>query len=317
MDEFRLIAAITRLLGRADDPRVAVGIGDDAAVLNVPGGRVVATTDAQVQGVHFRFDLSRPADVGARAVAVNLSDLAAMGCRPLGALLAYELPHGLDDRTVLAVTRGIARAARACDLPVVGGNIAATGGPMTITLTVLGTPAVERVLTRAGARPGDAILVSGPLGGAALGLALLLRMPGRAREWPVPVRAYRRPVARVALGVDLAGDPRVHAAIDVSDGLLADLGHVLRASGVGAIVEAARVPLVQGARACGRALGLDPVDCALAGGDDYELLAFAAPEAVADWAARGMTPIGRVTARRGLRLSGARAPAGTGGWRHR
>jgi thiamine-monophosphate kinase len=173
------------------------------------------------------------------------------------------------------------------------------------------------VLTRAGARPGDAILVSGPLGGAALGLALLQRMPGRARDWPAPVRAYRRPVARVALGIDLARDPRIHAAIDVSDGLLADLGHVLRASGVGAVVEAGHVPLATGARACGRALGLDPVDCALAGGDDYELLAFAAPEAASDWAARGMTPIGRVTGRRGLRLSGARAPAGAGGWRHR
>ncbi len=267
MDEFRLIGAIARVLRTGPDPRVGIGIGDDAALLHVPEGRIVATTDAQVAGVHFRFDLSTPADIGARAVTVNVSDIAAMGCHPLGALLAYELPTDLPDRTVLAVTRGIARAARRYDLPIVGGNITATPGPFSITLTALGTPACGRVLTRTGARPGDVILVSGPLGGAALGLEVLQRLPERARTWPAPVRAYRRPVARLSLGVALAKDPRVHAAVDISDGLAADLGHVLRGSGVGARLDASWIPLPAGATACARALGLDPRNCALLGGD--------------------------------------------------
>lgn len=315
MDEFRLIDAIARVLKTGPDPRVQIGIGDDAALIAVPDGRIVATTDTQVAGVHFRFDLSVPADIGARAVAVSVSDIAAMGCRPLAALLSFELPADLSDRTVLAVTRGIARSARQYDLPIVGGNIASTPGPFAITMTVLGTPACSRVLTRAGARPGDDILVSGALGGAALGLALLQRLPGRARTWPAPVRAFRRPVARVSLGIALAGDPRVHAAIDLSDGLVADLGHVLRASGVGARLEGRRIPLPIGARPCANALDLDPYHCALSGGDDYELAAFVAPEATQDWTHAGMTPIGRVTASRGLRIDG-KAPK-TSGWRHR
>jgi thiamine-monophosphate kinase len=315
MDEFRLIDAVARILRTGPDPRVEIGIGDDAALLAVPDGRVVATTDTQVAGVHFRFDLSTPADIGARAVTVNVSDIAAMGCRPLAALLSFELPAELPDRAILAVTRGIARAAGQYDLPVVGGNIASTPGPFAITMTVLGTPACGRVLTRAGARPGDDILVSGPLGGAALGLALLDRLPDRIRTWPAPVRAFRRPVARVSLGIALARDPRVHAAIDLSDGLVADLGHVLRASGVGGRLDRRRIPLPVGARPCARALDLDPLRCALSGGDDYELAAFVAPEATQDWIAAGMTPIGRVTASRGLRIDG-KAPKSSG-WRHR
>lgn len=317
MDEFRLIGAITRILGQRPDPRVEIGIGDDAAVLRVPGARVVATTDTLVAGVHFRFDWSRPADVGARAVAVNVSDLAAMGCRPLAALLSYELPPDMTDRRVLAVTRGIATAARHWDLPVAGGNITATSGPFVVALTVLGIPACDRVLTRAGAQPGDAILVSGPVGGAAIGRALLDRMPDRVRTWPAPVRAYRRPVARLDLGVALARDARVHAAIDISDGLLADLGHVLRASGVGATLESSHIPLYPGARACARALGLDPLMAALSGGDDYELLVSVSPEGAAHWQAQGMTRIGNVTKGRGLRIRGAGNRAGLSGWRHR
>lgn len=315
MDEFRLIDAISRALGTAPDPRVEIGIGDDAALVRVPDGRIVATTDTQVAGVHFRFDLSAPADIGARIVAVSVSDIAAMGCRPLAALLSFELPGDLPDRTVLAITRGIARSARRYDLPVVGGNIASTPGPFAATMTVLGVPDCGRVLTRGGARSGDDILVSGTLGGAALGLALLQRLPGRTRSWPAPVRAFRRPVARVSLGIALARDPRVHAAIDISDGLVADVGHVLQASGVGARLEANRLPLPTGATPCARALGLDPLRCALSGGDDYELAAFVAPEATPDWIAAGMTPIGRITACRGLRIDGR--AAGSGGWRHR
>ena len=237
MDEFRLIEAIHRAMGGVADPRVEVGIGDDAAVLAVRSGRVVATTDAQVEGVHFRWDLCRPDDVGWRAGAVNLSDLAAMGARPLALLAALEVPPAMPDRDVVAVMRGLARCGEAFGAGVVGGNLAA-GPAFAITVTALGEPPGDRVLSRSGALPGDSILVAGPIGTGAMGLDLLTRHPAWARRFPALARAYRRPVPQVEAGLQLAGIEGVHAAIDVSDGLLADVGHVLKASGVGARLHA-------------------------------------------------------------------------------
>jgi len=300
LDEFSLIDRIkTAVRARAADPRVVLGIGDDAAVLDAALGRIAVTTDAMIEGVHFGFDLCSPADVGERAVAVNLSDLAAMGARPLALLFSLEIPRSMDDGVVLAVMRAAGRAAARHSAPVVGGNVTSTPGPFGVTVTALGDVAGDAFLTRSGARPGDAILVSGPLGAAALGLILLRDHPGHARSHPSLVRSYRRPAARVELGMTLGSAGGVHAAIDVSDGLLADLGHVLDASKVGARIDVERIPLPRGARRVSRDLGLDPLDAALSGGDDYELLVFADP---AEPAVQALRRVGTVTKARGLTL---------------
>lgn len=319
MDEFRLIDAIGRAVRGPPDARVEIGIGDDAAVLSVRSGRVVVTTDALVEGVHFRWDLCRPGDVGWKSGAVNLSDLAAMGARPLALLAAIEVPADLADRDVVAAMRGLSRVGAAHGATVVGGNVS-SGPVFAMTVTALGEPVAERVLTRAGARPGDRVLAAGPLGCGALGLDLLSRFPGWARRFPVLSLAYRRPDPQPELGMRLAAVPGVHAAIDVSDGLVADLGHVLAASGVGARIDADRVPLHPQARRFARESGADALAAALSGGDDYRLLAVCDPSAVAECESLGMVAVGVVTARRGLQVTrgGTRLVLpGAGGWRHR
>ena len=319
MDEFRLIDAIRRVVRGPADSRVRIGIGDDAALLAVPSGQVVATTDALVEGVHFRFDLCRPADVGWKAAAVNLSDIAAMGARPLALLAAIEVPAALPDRAVVAAMRELSRAGAAHGAPVVGGNVSA-GPVFVMTVTALGEPVNGRVLTRSGARGGDIILSGGFLGSGSLGLDLLESHPEWTRRFPALARAYRRPAAQVGLGLGLAALPGVHALIDVSDGLVADIGHVCAASGVGALLDAQRIPFHPEARRYARLTGRDALDAALSGGDDYRLLAVAEPSTAPLCEALGMTAIGRITARRGVLVTsdGVRVTvAGAGGWRHR
>ncbi len=319
LDEFRLIGAIKRAVRGPIDPRVEIGIGDDAAVLSVKSGRLVATTDALVEGVHFRFDMSRPADVGSKAAAVNLSDLAAMGARPLALLVALEVPNAMADRDVVSAMRGLAQVAAIFGASVVGGNVS-SGPVFTMTVTALGEPCAGRVLTRAGAQPGDVVMVGGPLGSGALGLDLLEHNRGKVRTYPELVRRYRRPEPQVELGMRLAAEPGVDAAIDLSDGLASDLGHVLAASCCGARIDADRIPMHVQALRYARLRGLDARIVALTGGDDYLLLVAAKPEVVTSLLSAGMTAIGCVTKRRGLVIEsgGSRLalPAGSG-WRHR
>jgi thiamine-monophosphate kinase len=247
---------------------VVLGVGDDAAVLAPPRGeRLVATVDEVVEGVHFdrRFT---PGDIGWKALAVNLSDLAAMGARPLWGLLALAFPREEPPARILGVARGIAACARRFGLAVVGGNVSRAPA-LSIAVTALGAVAPGRHLTRDGARPGDVLLGSGTFGDAALGLE-----DGAA---PALARRQRRPVPRLALGRAVARIAR--AAIDVSDGLVQDLGHVARASGVRAVLEVERLPLSPAYRR--RTAGLaDPFAGALAGGEDYELLLAVPPAKV-------------------------------------
>jgi thiamine-monophosphate kinase len=260
--EFELIDLFTRGLP-ADGEGVILGIGDDAAVLAPPRGeRLVLSVDAVVEGVHFRRGWA-PEDVGWKALAVNISDLAAMGARPLWALVALATPRGREPAWLARVGLGLAACARRYGLAVVGGNVTRARG-LSLTVTVAG--AAGRPMTRAGARPGDVVLVSGTLGDAALGLAAGAAAALRARQ--------RRPVPRVALGRALAG--LATACIDVSDGLLQDLGHLCRASGVGASVRLAGLPLSPAYRAATRR-ARDPWAAALSGGEDYELVATVPP----------------------------------------
>jgi thiamine-monophosphate kinase len=284
-----------------------VGIGDDAAVLRARAGEdLVATTDALVEGVHFRFETQAARAIGRRALVANLSDLAAMGARPLGCLLALAAPPSLPVRTLDALVAGILDEAAAHRCPLVGGNVS-RARETALTLTALGAVARGRALRRCGARPGDRILVTGTLGGAALEVALAERGWGRVRRVAVP---------RLAAGRALARLPGVGACIDISDGLEADLAHLLDASGVAAELEPARVPRPRGFDAACRRADLDPERLVLAGGEDYELLFTLRPGAPA--AARvarllgvPVAEIGRVLRRR----PGGRTPAARG-FRH-
>jgi thiamine-monophosphate kinase len=304
--EFDFIARLRR--GAATPGRgVALGIGDDAALLRpTPGRLLVSCVDTMVEGVHFPVGTS-PADLGWKSLAVNLSDLAAMGAVPRWALLSLTLPAA-SSAFARGFLRGWNRLARAHGVALVGGDT--TRGPLTVSVQLLGEVARGQALRRDAARDGDLVVVSGTLGDAAAGLALVqgrLGAPDAATARRLRAR-LDRPQPRVALGESLGGLAR--AAIDVSDGLAQDLGHVLRASGVGATLEVDRLPLSPALR---RTVS-DPqrrVSWALSGGDDYELC-FTVPERkVATLAALSrrlrlpLTVVGRIERRRGLRLRDA------------
>jgi thiamine-monophosphate kinase len=279
--EFGLIAALAELFG-PPPPEVILGIGDDCAVLD-PGGPeyLLLTQDTLVEGVHFDLTWSSLRQLGRKAVAVNVSDLAAMGGRPAYALLSLGWPPARELSHALEVGAGVAAAAREWHLTVIGGDTVASPLGVTLTLTLVGRVPKEELLTRAGARVGEGIYVTGPLGEAAAGVEVLRRhlaLPPDVRE-PL-VRAHLDPVPQLAAGRLLAAKRLARACIDLSDGVASDLGHICRLSRVGAKVEAARVPLTPALTAAARILGLDPVAVALTGGEDYQLLfTSAAPEA--------------------------------------
>ncbi|MHA7817568.1 MAG: thiamine-phosphate kinase [Pseudohaliea sp.] len=302
VNEFELIRRYFWGLGAGD--AIRLGIGDDAALLELPPGEVLVTSvDTLVEGVHYPED-TFPEDVGYRALAVAASDLAAMGASPLACTLALTLPEA-DELWLQAFSEGLARACADCRLPLAGGDT--TRGPATvITLQVLGACPADAVLRRNGARPGNQVCVSGTLGGAAAALAIL-----EERWHPGPEAAdallarFNRPTARLALGERLRGVAT--AAIDVSDGLLADLGHIAAASGVAIALDSAALPLAPAladAGERGRAW-------ALAGGDDYELVFTLPAEAPLP---EGCSRIGEVREGTGLSVDGEAAEAG--GYRH-
>ncbi|MFZ5483122.1 MAG: thiamine-phosphate kinase [Pseudomonadota bacterium] len=277
-----------------------LGVGDDAALLRPSPGRDLAiSADMLVAGRHF-FPETDPEGLGHKALAVNLSDLAAMGATPRWALLSLALP-GPDEAWLAAFARGFHALADQQGVELVGGDT--TGGPLNINVTILGEIPAGQALRRDGARVGDDLWVSGELGGA----ALALRQARGELSLPDPVlRDCRdrldRPTPRVALGLALRGI--AHAAIDVSDGLLADVGHVLARSGVAAEIWADRVPVAWP----GESMALS---CALTGGDDYELCFTAAPEQAEAVRRAGheagiaVTPIGRIVTGTGLVCRGA------------
>jgi thiamine-monophosphate kinase len=306
--EFELIALFTRALPLAGSG-VLVGPGDDAAVLRPRRGEdLVVTVDAVVEGVHFDRRAT-PADVGWKSLAVNLSDLAAMGARPTAALVALGLPRGTRAAIVRELARGLGACARAFRTPVVGGNVT-RADVLSVTVTALGAVPAGRALLRSGALPGDLVAVTGTLGDAALGL-------GRGAPAAL-ARRQRRPTPRVAAGLALA--PIARAAVDVSDGLVQDLGHLCRASGVGARIGVDDLPLSPAYRRAASRLA-EPWGAALAGGEDYELVlalpsaSLAAARAAAARARTPLTVIGRFVRGKGVQVVGPRgepmrAPAG-------
>ena len=317
MSEFDLIDIIRKHCAIARDD-VRLGIGDDAAILAVPANhQLVVSTDTLVSGVHFP-EATSAADVGWKSLAVNLSDLAAMGATPAWATLALTLPVP-NRRWVEAFSDGFASLAREFKLALVGGDT--TQGPLSITVTVHGFVPNNTALLRSGARVGDFIFVTGTLGDAAGGLHLMASDEQRIDSTKELLQRLNRPTPRVAQGLVLRG--RARSCIDISDGLLADLGHICVASGVGGEVDVDVLPTSSALNAGFKRderRGLQ-----LSGGDDYELC-FTAPEDIAmellgDLARSGCgaTRIGRIVEGTGVRVVDAAGNAVTvsrRGWEH-
>lgn len=284
--EFGEHPLLARLLARLPrtSPTVLVGPGDDAAVLAaVRNERLVVTTDAVVEGVHFSRAFSSPGDIGHKALAVNLSDLAAMGATPRWALLSLILPGALTVDDAEGLVDGVAALAKRHGVAIVGGNITRTDGPLVVDVTAGGDVAPRKWLTRSGARAGDEIFVSGSIGGAAAGLAMLQSGDRGAVSGDAGrgdrgsgvadcIAKHRRPEPRVRLGVAVARARAAKAAMDLSDGLADALRQVAAASDVGVRVDAGLVPIDEAARQWWTSRGIDPVVAAVSGGDDYELL---------------------------------------------
>jgi thiamine-monophosphate kinase len=304
LGEFALVDAITARLG--DLGALPLGPGDDAAVVAAPDGRVVATTDVLVEGRHFKRDWSTSHDVGARAAAANLADVAAMGGVATALLVALAVPPDLDVDWVLGLADGLAEEAATAGTVVAGGDVV-RGDGVTVSVTALGSLEGREPVTRSGARPGDLVAVAGRLGWAAAGLAVLSR---GFRSPRALVEAYRRPAPPYAEGPRAAALGAT-AMVDVSDGLVADLGHVARASGVEVVLSSDAFHVPQEFQDTARALNADPMHWLLGGGDDHALAATFAPDVDLPMA---WSVVGRVEAGEGVTVDGA-PWAGPAGWR--
>jgi thiamine-monophosphate kinase len=321
MGEFELLARIRERLPAAG-PQIRLGSGDDAAI-TVPGGATATSVDALVDGVHFRRGLASPAQIGHKALATALSDLAAMGAEPGEAYVVLGVPADLDEDGCIELLDGLLGLAASTGTSLAGGDVT-RAGELFLAITVVGhAPGAESFVSRTGARAGDALVLTGELGGAAAGLQLL-ESPGSAPELPAGVAGSLRarqlqPQPRLAAGAALARAGAT-AMIDVSDGLGGDALHLSRQSGVALRIDASAVPQAEGAKEVAEAFGRDPWQ-GLSGGEDYELLASIPPGSLEDAAravreAEGveLTRIGEVSEGDGveIRLPGGRLldPAG-------
>jgi thiamine-monophosphate kinase len=263
-------ALIARIRSRLATPQwVVVGPGDDAAAIEpVRGALEVLTTDAQVEGVHFDRRFVPPDAIGHRALAVNLSDLAAMGARPRAALLSLALPSSLEIAAFDQMIDGVLALASRYGVALIGGNITRTPGPMVLDVTAIGTVHRRKILTRSGARPGDDVYVTGTLGDAATGRLRLQHDPDDSGS----ASRYLRPDPRVRAGSLLGRNRAASSCMDLSDGLADGVRQISAASSVGIMLEAAALPISQECREWLQRRGCDPVEVALQGGDDFELI---------------------------------------------
>ncbi|QDV36672.1 thiamine-phosphate kinase [Tautonia plasticadhaerens] len=306
LGEFELIR---RIRGMAPaHPSVALGIGDDAAVLRPPpaGSSTVVTTDLLLDGRHFLLDECGPEAAGYKSLAVNLSDVAAMAARPVAAFVAVALPKRSAEEIAEGLMAGMAPLANRFSLALAGGDTNAWDGPLVVCVTVIGEASPPAPVLRSGARPGDVVLVTGPLGGSILGRHL-------------------RPEPRVAEALALLEAAELHALIDLSDGLASDLGHVLDESGgLGASLDAHSIPIHPDAERLASRSGRSPLDHALGDGEDFELCLVVPPESAASLL-RSPPPgvtlhrVGEIEPGPGIRLrdrDGSTAPVRVRGFDH-
>jgi thiamine-monophosphate kinase len=305
LGEFGFISRVTRRLSSGED--VVLGPGDDAAVVAAPDRRVVACTDVLVDGRHFRRDWSSATDVGHRAAAANLADIAAMGARPTALLVGLSMPDDLPVSWAEELADGLNDEAELAGASVVGGDTVASP-VLIIAVTALGDLQGRAPVTRSGAKAGDLLAVAGRLGWAAAGITVLsrgFRSPGAL------VTAHRRPQVPYAAG-PVAAVLGATSMIDVSDGLLADLGHIAEASQVAIDVSTTALRIPVSMRDAGQALGVDPAHWVLSGGDDHALAATFPPDVLLgpDW-----TVVGRVGSGCGVTVDGQIFEA-EAGWDH-
>ena len=274
LTEDSLVASLKRVLGEPSGS-VRVGIGDDAAAWKAPASHLsLITTDMLVDGTHFRLSATTPDDLGRKALAVNLSDIAAMGGRPAVVVLALGLTPAIDETWLIAFYRGIADLARSSGCTVVGGDIVRST-VFTIGVTVAGDVRRTRMRLRSGANSGDVLACTGALGLAAAGLRVLDAGIGAtldAQDGEAVCGAYLRPRPRLREGAFLGGSVAVHAMMDISDGISSDVARMARSSAVDAVVDMRLLEPSASLRAAAGALKADPLELMLHGGDDYELL---------------------------------------------
>jgi thiamine-monophosphate kinase len=318
--EDELVAAVEALCRPHERARIKLGIGDDAALWQPSRShRSAISTDTLVEGVDFTREMMTYEDAGWRAMAATLSDLAAMGARPVLATVALGFAQEMNSDEILQTYRGIAACANECKIAIVGGDLSRAPA-LIITITVVGEVRPSNVKTRAGGRAGDILAVTAPLGAARAGLEVARRsvaIPSELQE--EALKALRRPRPRIAEGKFFAASRNVTAMMDISDGLSTDVHRLATASGRGAEIET--VPIAASARAVATANAQDPQRFALAGGEDFELLVAIRPRAFGHIAARykgrferELLPIGTLRRDGGVTWNGA--PLERSGWDH-
>lgn len=308
MNEREIIEHLTTLAGPTDG-RLLQGIGDDCAVICRDNRRVwLLTMDTLIESVHFDCTFHPPAKLGRKAVSVNVSDIGAMGGRPLFVLLSVGMPHGFDESWFRAFALGLSSACQEYGCLLIGGDTVASPQGLNFCLTVIGEAEADRVVYRSGARPGDTVWVSGPLGCAAAGLELLHRGIVDREVFAPLYEQHLNPRARVELGGRLAESGLVHAMMDLSDGLATDLAHLCKRSGVGARLRDRALPTLACLAEAALLCGADPLQWAIGGGEDYELLFTAAPQSEGGLRAIGgacglaLSPVGTIVEGEGVIL---------------
>ena len=297
--EFELIDWIK---GQFRVPDGVLGIGDDCAVLPQRDGlETLVTTDMLVEGVHFLLEDIDPYSLGWKSAAVNLSDIAGMGGKPVGTFLSCALPGTLGDDFLKGFFEGYKALSERFDCPLLGGDTTSSLGKLCINVTVLGACKTGRSRKRSAAEPGDLICVTGPLGDSAAGLKVILENAAAEKEEGILRERHYRPVPRIEEGMELAATPGVNAMMDISDGIGSDLRHILEESGKGARVDVRSLPLSAELRTVCARRGWDPVELALDGGEDYELLFTCRPGTTVPVP---HTVIGEILAAPGLRWEG-------------
>jgi thiamine-monophosphate kinase len=307
--EKSLIDRIRRVSSRG--PGVAIGIGDDCAVLRIPSGHeLLVTTDFTLENVHFRRNWHAPEVVGWRCLTRGLSDIAAMGGEPRAAFLSLALDRKVPQMWVNRFMSGLLEAAKEFRVPLAGGDTAQSDGGIQADIVLVGSVPRGKAIPRSGARPGDLIYVTGELGGAAAALARLRQGKVNPLDYP----RHFHPQARISVGLSLRRRNLASAMIDLSDGLSTDLQHICDESGIGAEIDEVTIPRAK----IGRRGEPVSLELALHGGEDYELLFTSARKLPKSIAGVPVTPIGRITRKRGLRLlrNGRTHPLTAQGWEH-
>ena len=303
-------------------PDGVMGIGDDCAVLptypiSEGPGELLVSTDLLMEGVHFLRKESSPEDIGWKAAAVNLSDIAAMGGHPVATFLSIALPKDAQGEWAERFIKGYAEFSDLFDVPLLGGDTTSSLRDIAINVCVLGRCPSGKAITRSGARPGDVIYVTGPLGDSAAGLQAILKNLERSEDVAILIHRHKRPQPRLRAASDLIATDLVGAMMDISDGIASDLRHILKASGVGAIVELDRLPLTEEFMRVCKEQNWNAYELATGGGEDFELL-FTASAEIIQQVDFPIYPIGRIISGNGLhwQLDGKHTNFENNGYKH-